>query len=995
MARSILLDPGTWFSVGCRRLPTGWIGYLIPPFAVIIAVYVILAATTIIIDPWVLTAVFLAGMMALAFLTVGATANADTKRVPWYDFVLSLLSIASGIYFIAIAQDEVQRISLLFPLDKWHLVFGTIICLLTIELTRRTTGLGLTAIVLVFVFYNLLGHLLSGVLSHGYINYNHFLDIMVYTTDGIMGLPARVAATYAFMFVMFGTFLYYAKGSDFFYDFASAISGRQVGGPAKVAVVSSGLYGMISGSPTSDVVTTGAITIPMMIRLGYRRSVAAAIEVAGSTGGSLMPPVMGSAAFIMADYTGIEYVDIAKAALLPAVLYYIGVFSQVHFRAYRLGLGGLDRDQIPRFMATLRNGGLFIIPMAVLVWALLAGYTPTKVAVFGTVAVICVAAFRASTRIGLVTAYRVLAETATRMVPVAGACAAAGLVIAGITMTGLSGKFAHVVYMLTGAHVFPTLLLAAALTILLGMGMPTPSAYILAAVLIGPLLGPMHIDLLPGHMFLLYFAVMSALTPPVAVAAYAAASIAEDNPLAIASHAVKFALAALVVPFTFVYGPELLWQGPLWHSAITFITAAAGLILLAMAIEKYDLVCAEWWSRILVGFAGLCMITPFFISTFAGLAIAGGTTATNRLWLRKKQREDKMSKFVLMVVFAIGATLMASNAIAQEVSLTVAAGQPLRAMRPLSMVNSFFVPEVTKRAKAAGITIKWKEAYAGSLLKPTRVLQGVSDGIADIGFSPTIFHPDKLPLEQITFATPFITQDVVLVGKIMDKLHATIPAMAKQYDKFGVIRLAGSSYDTYDLFTTFEMKKFEDIKGKKIATAGAALQWLRNTGATPVQSNMTLYYNNAKTGVIDGFIIFSSATPGMKYPEAAPYVTRTGFGAQYAAVLIINKATFNNLPAKLQKILKDVGKEWTAKADKVQFDAGNSGFAMAKNKFKGTTYELPRAEQVKWANALPNIAKEWADRAEKQGLPGHKVLTAYMNEMRAAGAKPVRDWDKK
>jgi TRAP transporter 4TM/12TM fusion protein len=644
MARNILLDPSVWFSVGCRRRPAGLIGRLIPPIAVAIAIYVILAATYIIIDPWVLTAVFLAGMMTLAFLTVGATANADTERVPWYDLVLSLLSLASGAYFIAIADSEVQRISLLFPLDDWHLVFGSIICVLTIELTRRTTGLGLTVIVLVFVVYNLYGHLLQGVLGHGYIDYNHFLDIMVYTTDGIMGLPARVAATYAFMFVMFGTFLYYAKGSDFFYDFAAAISGRQVGGPAKIAVVSSGLYGMISGSPTSDVVTTGSITIPMMKRLGYRPAVAAAIEVAASTGGSVMPPVMGSAAFIMAEYTGIEYVDIAKAALLPALLYYVGVFSQVHFRAYRLGLGALDPAQIPRFMKTMRNGGLFVIPMAVLVWALLAGYTPTMVAVFGTLSVIAVAMPRADTRIGLVTAYRVLAETAMRMVPVAGACAAAGLVIAGITMTGLSGKFGHLVYAVTGANVFPTLLLAAALTILLGMGMPTPSAYILAAVLIGPLLGPMHIDLLPGHMFLLYFAVMSALTPPVAVAAYAAASIAEDNPLTIAAHAVKFALAALVVPFTFVYGPELLWQGPLWQTAITFVTGAAGLVLLAMAIEEYEPACAQWWSRILVVIAGLCMITPFFVSTFAGLVIAAVTIAMNRAWLKARPRSGQVAE---------------------------------------------------------------------------------------------------------------------------------------------------------------------------------------------------------------------------------------------------------------------------------------------------------------------------------------------------------------
>jgi TRAP-type C4-dicarboxylate transport system substrate-binding protein len=356
-----------------------------------------------------------------------------------------------------------------------------------------------------------------------------------------------------------------------------------------------------------------------------------------------------------------------------------------------------------------------------------------------------------------------------------------------------------------------------------------------------------------------------------------------------------------------------------------------------------------------------------------------------------------MRKHTLTIACAVGAMLVfiPPPASAQsEVNLTIAAGQPLRAMRPLEMVSSFFVPEVTKRAKAAGIKINWKEAYAGSLLKPTFVLQGVQDGIADVGFEPTIFHPDKLPLEQITFVTPFVTTDVVLVGKTMDKLHATIPAMGAQFDKFGVIRIAGSSFDTYDLFTTFEMKKFEDIKGKKISTAGAALQWLRNTGAAPVQSNMTLYYNNAKTGVIDGFIIFSSATPGMKYPEAAPYVTRTGFGAQYAATLIVNKSTFNKLPPALQKIMKEVGQEWTNRADKVQFDAGNSGLAMAKEFPNGTTYELPRAEQAKWASALPNIAKEWAERADKQGLPGSKVLSVYMDELRAAGAKPVRDWDK-
>jgi TRAP-type C4-dicarboxylate transport system substrate-binding protein len=359
-----------------------------------------------------------------------------------------------------------------------------------------------------------------------------------------------------------------------------------------------------------------------------------------------------------------------------------------------------------------------------------------------------------------------------------------------------------------------------------------------------------------------------------------------------------------------------------------------------------------------------------------------------------------MRRIIITTACAIAAALAATavQAQQQEINLTVAAGQPLRAMKPLAMVSEFYIPEVEKRIKAAGLNIKinWKEAYAGSLLKPTFVLKGVEDGIADIGFEPTIFHPDKLPLEQISFITPFATSDVVLVGKTINKLHATLPEFKAQYDKFKVIRLAGSSYDSYELFSTFPVQKFDDIKGKKIATAGAALQWLRGTGATPVQSNMTLYYNNAKTGVIDGFIIFPSSIPGMKFPEAAPYVTKVGFGAQYAAALIINKSVHDKLPPALQKILREAGEAWTAAADKVQLDLGNQAFDTVPQAFSGAkNFTLTRAEQEKWANAMPNIAKEWAERSDKEGLPGTKALALYMEELRKAGAKPVRDWDKK
>jgi len=356
-----------------------------------------------------------------------------------------------------------------------------------------------------------------------------------------------------------------------------------------------------------------------------------------------------------------------------------------------------------------------------------------------------------------------------------------------------------------------------------------------------------------------------------------------------------------------------------------------------------------------------------------------------------------MRKFTITFACAAGLAVMASAAAAQqEITLTVAAGQPLRAMNPLNLVSEFYVPEVNKRIEAAGLDIKinWKEAYAGSLLKPTFVLQGVADGVADIGFEPTIFHPDKLPLEQVSFVTPFTTTDVVLVGKAIQKLHDTIPAFNEQYDKFGVVWLAGATFDSYELFTTFPVQQFEDVEGKKISTAGAALQWLRDTGATPVESNMTLYYNNAQTGVIDGFIIFPSSIPGMKYPEAAPYVTKVGFGAQYAAALIINKSVLQGLPPELQTILREAAQAWTAKADAAQQGIYETAYGTVPANFAGAaTFDLPREEQAKWASAMPNIAKEWAERIDAAGMPGSEVLSAYMEEMRSSGAEPVRNWD--
>lgn len=630
MAALRVLSLGFWFSVGAPRKLTGWLDHAIKFLAVIVAIYVVVAATYLYIDPWVLTALFLSGTMTIAFLVIGANATSDTTRPTIPDYVLAASSFACGVFFFFQTDELSSRIALLTELTSAQYWFGLLMVFLTLEITRRATGFGLLTVVLIFMAYNLWGHLIPGVLGHGYIGVDHFIDIIIYTTDGVMGLPARVAATYAFLFVLFGTLLYHSRGGDFFNDIATAFTGHRHGGSAKVAVASSGLYGMISGSPTADVVTSGCVTIPMMKKAGFKGPVAGAIEVAASTGGSIMPPVMGSAAFLMAEYTGIEYRDIAIAALLPALLYYTCVYAQVHFRAIRLGIGGLPRDSLPKVLPTLKSGGMFIVPLVVLTWALLAGYTPTMVAVYGCLSVLAVAMLRSHTRIGPVGIYNALAETTVRSVAVAGATAAAGLVIGGITMTGLAAKFSHLVYALAITDQFFIFVIAAMLTIVLGMGMPTPSAYILAAVLMSPLMKQLGISDLQGHMFILYFAVLSAITPPVAVAAFAAASISGDNPMLISFHAVKLALAAFLVPFVFVFGPELLWMGPLWKTALTFVTAAAGLIFISAAIENFE----QWGhnnvTRIMLAIGGLLMLTPFITTTIAGVVLVGGAIGISR-----------------------------------------------------------------------------------------------------------------------------------------------------------------------------------------------------------------------------------------------------------------------------------------------------------------------------------------------------------------------------
>ncbi|WP_111414561.1 TRAP transporter permease [Billgrantia lactosivorans] len=622
---------------GAKRTLTGKLGMAVHGCAALVALAVIYTTTIVYVDLYAMMVVFLSAMLALLFLNVSAGPKGRQDRPSVFDWCLVVASLVVGLYFLVESQRIVERITLLFPLETFDLLAASVLLVLTIEATRRTVGFGLTSVVLVFVVYNLWGHDLPGALGFREVSYNHFLDIMMFTSDGLFGVPLRVAATYAFLFVMFGTFLSKAGGAEFFYNLASAVAGRRTGGPAKIAVISSALYGTMSGSPTSDVVTTGSVTIPIMQRLGYSKPLSGSVEVAASTGGSLLPPVMGSAAFIMAEYTGIEYRDIAIAGIIPALLYFLCVYAQVHLRSQKLGLSGLSKEETPPLKGTLKNGGLFILPLVALSVALLMGYSPTFVAALATAVVLIVSAVRSSTRMGPKAIWDALAVTTLRMVSVVAACAAAGLVIGGISMTGLGGKFADLVYLLAGDTAFLALIISAILAIILGMGMPTPSAFILAAVLVGPTLLGLDFSVLQTNMFILYFAVLSAMTPPVAVAAFAASAIADAKPLEIATGAVRLAITAFIVPFAFVYGEGLLMVGDWTEIAMSCITAVIGVLLLSIAVEGYWRGQFSTMPRLGFGLAGLLFIAPsWWAVALALVCLSLAIAATPHLRLQSK-----------------------------------------------------------------------------------------------------------------------------------------------------------------------------------------------------------------------------------------------------------------------------------------------------------------------------------------------------------------------
>jgi TRAP transporter 4TM/12TM fusion protein len=557
------LDRGlALFAETNRVRPSGWVGRLVASLSVA-AVFVIgYLALFGFVTQHMQVALFLLLLLPVCFLTT--TWSPNVERLTFVDYAFTAVSVAASLWFVV---NEPRYANWLFGFavpSTGDVLAGCALILLCIELCRRTIGPGLTSVLLVLLAYVAFGQFITGSFHHAPVSFFYFLEMQVIGIDGIFGSSLYVAASYAFLFVLFGNLYVASGGGQLFFDVAAALTGRAVGGPAKACVVSSGLYGMISGSPVADVATTGPVTIPIMRRIGISAERAGAIEAAASTGGSMLPPVMGAVAFLMSNFTGIPYFQICEYAALPAIGYYIGVFWLVHLEAVRLDLGRVPEDQIVGLRLALINNWPSIIPIVVLIWLLTSGYSPAYIAAGSAVSVVLSSWF---SRQGAILPWRFVAAcvaTCYAMVPLTAAVAAAGIIIGSIELTGLSGKFTLLLFELSGGYLLSSLFFAALVLVLLGMGMPTVGVYIMGVALLAPVfVGKFALPTMPVHMFLLFYSCMSAITPPVAVAAFAAGSIAGANPFRLAPYACKLAVGGFVLPFYFLFNDGMLLQGGL------------------------------------------------------------------------------------------------------------------------------------------------------------------------------------------------------------------------------------------------------------------------------------------------------------------------------------------------------------------------------------------------------------------------------------------------
>ena len=568
---------------------------------------------------------------SLGAIVLGWFENAPRHRFASADLVMALCSMIAAFYLITI-YSTAARNSVGTPFVPIGVAFAaTAGVALILELTRRVAGLALVIIAGIFLIYTFTAPFLPGILavSNAYTWQRFFGH--VYSDAGIIGPTTAVSSTYIILFIIFAAFLQASKVGDYFVNFAFAVAGRARGGPAKVAIFASGLMGMINGTSAGNVVATGSLTIPLMKRVGYNGRTAGAVEAAASTGGQIMPPIMGAGAFIMAEITGIPYQEIAIAAIIPAILYFASIFFMVDLEAARMGMTGMKEDEIPRFNKLVRQVYLFV-PILILIFALFLGYSVIRAGTLATVSV-AVVSWLTPHRMGIRAIFKAFEQAGIMSIQIIAVCACAGIIVGVISLTGVGARFSSMLLDIADASQLIALFFAMCIAILLGMGMPTTAAYAVAASVVAPGLVNMGIPTLTAHFFVFYFAVVSAITPPVALASYAAAGISGANPMATSVTSFKIGISTFVVPFMFFYNSAILMDGT-WHAIIRAgATALVGVFLLASGMQGWFIGGRiAWFLRAGLVVAALFLIEGGFITDIIGLAVAGAVFIVQKIF---------------------------------------------------------------------------------------------------------------------------------------------------------------------------------------------------------------------------------------------------------------------------------------------------------------------------------------------------------------------------
>jgi TRAP transporter 4TM/12TM fusion protein len=564
--------------------------------------------------------VFLTCILVMAFLTKPLYKKARKDRLNAalvIDLILVAITIAVGAYIFIDLQGIFERQGDWSP---WDFRVGVVLVLLVLEATRRVIGLNLTVIAGMALLFGYFGPWMPELIIHKGYSVERIATTLSLTTEGIFGLPLGVAATFVFIFILFGAFLDKTGAGTFFINLSYSITGRFSGGPAKTAVVASGFMGSVAGSAVANVVATGSFTIPMMKKIGYRKHVAAAVEAAASTGGQLMPPIMGAGAFLMAEFTQTPYLEIIKIALIPAVLYFFSVILFVHFEAQKQGIWGLAKSELPNFGQTIKDGIHFIIPVGILITVLVMNYSPMMAGFIAILAVYFTALIRKKSRISFGTLIKTLEQGANNAIMVAVACAAAGIIVGIVNLTGTGLRFSSLVVSLSQGIPLLALLLVAFTSLLLGMGLPVTASYIVLIILAGPGLMDLGIPLLTAHMIVFWYSQDANVTPPVALESFAASGIAGSSPMKTAFTSWKLAKGLYIIPIIMAYHPLLL-NGTTGEVVLTIFLSTCAIIAFVVCLERYFLTHLSWPETILQGLAAVMLIWADRTFNYIGITL--------------------------------------------------------------------------------------------------------------------------------------------------------------------------------------------------------------------------------------------------------------------------------------------------------------------------------------------------------------------------------------